>query len=77
MDFSSKFHNNSSDGIRLDSFEEYELHLLTVQQTGKVTTAWEDLETNVVYKLESISKEYQCYNHISDYIDECTNHDNK
>ena len=70
MDFASKFHNTSSDVIYLESCEEYELHLLTVQLTGKVTKAWEDLETNVVYKLENVSKEYKCYNHLSDNIDD-------
>ena len=70
MDFASKFHNISSDGICLDSGEKYELHLLTVQQIGIVTKAWEDLETNVVYKLENISKEYKCYNHLSDNVDD-------
>ena len=55
--------------IYLDSGEKYDFHLLTAPETGVVSTSWENLKTDVVFKLESVGEECKCYNHLTDNID--------
>ena len=68
-DFNKKFDDEIADEIYLDSGEKYDFHLLTAQESGVVSTSWENLKTDVVFKLESVSEECKCYNHLTDNID--------
>ena len=43
--------------------------MLTAQDNGVISTSWEKLKTDVVFKLESVSEERKCYNHLKDNID--------
>ena len=67
--FNKKFDDEIADEIYLDSGEKYDFHLLTAQESGVVSTSWENLKTDVVFKLESVSEECKCYNHLTDNID--------
>ena len=53
----------------MDCGEKYDFHLLTAEESGIISTSWENIKTNFVYKLESVSEERKCYNHITDNID--------
>ena len=55
--------------IYLDCGEKYDFHMLTAQESGIISTSWENIKTNVVYELESVSEERKCYNHLTDNID--------
>ena len=67
--FNEKFEDEIADEIYLDCGEKYDFHLLTAQDTGVISTSWEKLKTDVVFKLESVSEERKCYNHLTDNID--------
>ena len=68
--FNEKFEDEiAADEIYLDCGEKYDFHLLTAQDTGVISTSWENLKTDVVFKLESVSEERKCYNHLTDNID--------
>ena len=67
--FNEKFEDDIADEIYLDCGERYDFHLLTAQETGVISTSWEKLKTDVVFKLESVSEERKCYNHLTDNID--------
>ena len=67
--FNEKFEDEIADEIYLDCGEKYDFHLLTAQDTGVISTSWEKLKTDVVFKLESVSLERKCYNHLTDNID--------
>ena len=67
--FNENFEDEIADEIYLDSGEKYDFHLLTAQESGVVSTSWENLKANVVFKLESVSEECKCYNHLTDNID--------
>ena len=43
--------------------------MLTAEESGIISTRWENIKTNVVYKLESVSEERKYYNHLTDNID--------
>ena len=68
---SEKFDDDDEDilEIYLDCGEKYDFHMLTAQENGIISTSWENIKTNVVYKLESVSEERKCYNHLTDNID--------
>ena len=70
---SKKFDDDDDNGdileIYLDCGEKYDFHMLTAQESGIISTRWENIKTNVVYKLESVSEERKCYNHLTDNID--------
>ena len=58
--FNEKFEDEIADEIYLDCGEKYDFHLLTAQDTGVISTSWEKLKTDVVFKLESVSEERKC-----------------
>ena len=68
---SEKFDDDDEDilEIYLDCGEKYDFHMLTAQENGIISTSWENIKTNVVYELESVSEERKCYNHLTDNID--------
>ena len=68
---SEKFDDDDEDilEIYLDCGEKYDFHMLTAQENGIISTSWENIKTNVVYKLEDVSEERKCYNHLTDNID--------
>ena len=66
---SKNFDDDDAEEIYLDCGEKYDFHLLTAEEGGIISTRQENIKTNVVYKLESVSEERKCYNHLTDNID--------
>ena len=66
---SKNFDDDDAEEIYLDCGEKYDFHLLTAEESGIISTSWEKLKTNVVFKLVSVSEERKCYNHLTDNID--------
>jgi hypothetical protein len=67
--FNEKFEDEIANEIYLDCGKKYDFHLLTAQDAGIISTSWEKLKTDVVFKLVSVSGERKCYNHLTDNID--------
>ena len=56
--------------ISLDSGEEYDFHLLAAIDSGEITTSWEKLEMDKVYRIVGNKiNECKCYNPYTDNID--------
>ena len=68
-DASKNFDDDDAEEIYLDCGEKYDFHMLTAEESGIISTSWEKLKTNVVFKLVSVSEERKCYNHLTDNID--------
>ena len=67
--FTKLLEDENAEEIYVNCGEKYDFHLLTAQDNGVISTSWEKLKINVVFKLENVSEERKCYNHLTDNID--------
>ena len=67
--FTKLLEDENAEEIYVNCREKYDFHLLTAQDNGVISTSWEKLKINVVFKLENVSEERKCYNHLTDNID--------
>ena len=67
--FTKLLEDENAEEIYVNCREKYDFHLLTAQDNGVISTSWEKLKIDVVFKLENVSEERKCYNHLTDNID--------
>ena len=63
--FTKMFEDENAEEIYVNCGEKYDFHLLTAQENGVISTSWEKLKIDVVFKSEDV----RCYNHLTDNID--------
>ena len=51
------FEDENAEEIYVNCGEKYDFHLLTAQENGVISTSWEKLKIDVVFKLENVSEE--------------------